>query len=195
MSLYKSYLFDINHALKELIITDNQKNIIDTEEGFRKWISITKKVQEINSTMFFIGNGASAMMASHMAADSCKNGDFKSMAFNDTALLTAVSNDISYEQSFAMPLQRFASSNDVLVSISSSGNSPNIVEALKVANKLGCTIITLSGMKEDNVSRELGALNFYIPSQSYGIVECSHQVLLHCWLDRFMGMEGNNNGF
>ena len=73
--------------------------------------------------MFFVGNGASAMMASHMAADASKNGGFRAMAFNDQALMTAVSNDICYEQSFAMPLKRFANPGDMLVTISSSGNS------------------------------------------------------------------------
>ncbi len=108
------------------------------------------------------------------------------MAFNDISLLTAVSNDISYESSFAQPLERFSKSGDLLVTISSSGNSPNIIASIKAAKENGVNIITLSGMNPENKSRISGDLNFFIKAPYYGWVECGHQVLLHCWLDKYM---------
>ena len=90
------------------------------------------------------------MMASHMAVDSCKNAHLRSMALNDAAWLTAVANDISYQKSFALPLERLSVIADMLVTISSSGNSPNIIEAIKTARKIGLRVVTLSGMKPDN---------------------------------------------
>jgi D-sedoheptulose 7-phosphate isomerase len=152
------------------------------DEGLAAWCKLTGKVKAENATMFFAGNGASAMMAGHMAADASKNGGFRSQAFNDAALMTAIGND----EVFALPLSRFADPGDVLVTISSSGNSPDIILAIESARTIGLTVVTVSGMGPDNRSRRMGDLNFYVPADTYGIAEASHQVLLHAWLDRFM---------
>ncbi len=187
---YKNYVESLSSALENMKVTGLNGQEIGQEEGLSQWCKITSVVRATNATMYFTGNGASAMMASHMAADASKNGRFRSVAFNDAALMTAVSNDISYEESFAMPLKRFADSGAVLVTISSSGNSPNIVRAIEAARELELQVVTLSGMKPDNRSRQMGDINFYIPADTYGVVEVSHQALLHCWLDKFMEEEG-----
>jgi D-sedoheptulose 7-phosphate isomerase len=83
-----------------------------------------------------------------------------------------------------MPIKRFADTGDVLITVSSSGNSPNVIKAIEAAKELGLYAITLSGMKHDNQSRKRGDLNFYVPADTYGVVESSHQVLPHYWLDR-----------
>ena len=185
-----SYITEIKTALLAMIVTDSSGVELQPEEGITLWCEITRTVKNLNNTIFFIGNGASAMMASHMAADASKNGGMKCMAFNDAALMTAISNDITYEACFSFPLKRFADTHDILITISSSGNSPNILRAIESAKQLGIKTITISGMKADNQSRKMGDLNFYIPADTYGVVESSHQVLLHCWLDKFM--EENN---
>jgi D-sedoheptulose 7-phosphate isomerase len=125
-------------------------------------------------------------MASHMAADFSKNYGCRSLAFNDIAMMTAVSNDLAYEECFALPLTRFAVKGDILVTISSSGNSINVLKAIEYGRKIGLFIITLSGMSPDNSSRKLGNMNFWIPAESYGLVETGHQMILHCWLDTIM---------
>ena len=186
---YGTYIQSVYDAMSEMVVSLRNKDRIDADEGVLRWCQLTAKLKAAGNTMYMVGNGASAMMASHMAADASKNGEFRCSAFNDPALLTAVSNDISYEQSFAMPLGRFARPKDVLVTISSSGNSPNIIAAIKAASDLDLTVVTLSGMGADNRSRQLGDLNFYIPAETYGLVEVSHQILLHCWLDQFMELE------
>ena len=186
MPTYDQYVNAVSRALNDMKVTDTQGNAMTPDEGLDAWCDLTRKVKQNNATMFFTGNGASAMMAGHMAADASKNGGFRSQAFNDAALMTAISNDISYEESFALPLGRFADPGDVLVTISSSGNSPNIVRAIEKASEMGLTVVTISGMGPDNRSRGMGHLNFYIPADTYGVVEASHQVLLHGWLDRFM---------
>ena len=186
MIRFKNYVDSVSSSLAKIHVTDGKGRKIDIEAGLSCWCDMTREVKESNATMYFIGNGASAMMASHMAADASKNGGFRSLAFNDPAFITAISNDISYEESFAIPLKRFADHGDVLAAISSSGNSHNIIRAIETARELEIRIITLSGMKPDNRSRQLGDTNFYIPADTYGIVEVSHQVLLHCWLDKFV---------
>jgi len=190
MSYYKKYIDRIQDALSRMAVTSDNGDVLDHETGLSRWCEWTRKVKREARTMFFIGNGASAMMASHMAVDSSKNGGVRSLAFNDAALLTAVSNDIAYDQSFAFPLKRFADNGDLLITISSSGNSPNVIEAITVAREIGLQVVTLSGMKPQNRSRQLGDLNFYIPAATYGLVESCHQTLLHCWLDKFMEEEG-----
>jgi D-sedoheptulose 7-phosphate isomerase len=189
MITYNSYIMEIQASLETMTVTDINGDEIKPEEGITRWCKITKMVKKSNDVIFFIGNGASAMMAGHMAADASKNGELRSMAFNDAALMTAVSNDIAFEDCFSVPLRRFANSNDILITISSSGNSPNIIRAIDTARQLKLQVVTLSGMKTDNRSRKMGDLNFYIPADTYGVVEASHQVLLHCWLDKFIEEE------
>lgn len=142
-------------------------------------------------TMYFVGNGASATMASHMSADATKNGQLRAKTFNDQSLLTAISNDIDYKEVYALPIKRFGNKEDILVTISSSGNSPNIIRAIEEAHRIGMKVVTLSGMKENNGSREMGDLNFWIPADFYGVVESSHQTVLHSWLDRYLHNQGN----
>ena len=189
MPTYGEYVDAVSRALTHMEVTDSRGEPMSPDEGLGAWCNLTRTVKQDNATMFFTGNGASAMMAGHMAADASKNGGFRSQAFNDAALMTAISNDISYDESFALPLGRFADPGDVLVTISSSGNSPNIIRAIETASEMGLAVVTLSGMGPDNRSRGMGNLNFYIPADTYGVVEASHQVVLHGWLDRFIEEE------
>lgn len=161
----------------------------DLQTALDRSIEIIKKVQSSNGTQFFLGNGASAAFAEHMALDWTKNGGVRSQNPSSSVLLTALANDISFQDSFAVYIDRYAKTGDVIVTISSSGNSENVIRAISAARKLGCSVITLSGLKPDNTSRKLGDVNFYSPARTYGIVECAHQVLLHMLIDAFMGIE------
>lgn len=185
---YASYMEALYSALDSLIVTDSRQSVLSQEQGLVQWCRICHEAKMSDQTMYFVGNGASATMASHMAADFSKNGGCRAVAFNDIALMTAISNDVHYEDCFAMPLERFANPEDILITVSSSGNSPNIVRAIESGRRLELTVITVSGMKDDNKSRQLGDLNFWIPADTYGLVEASHQALLHCWLDTFLAM-------
>jgi D-sedoheptulose 7-phosphate isomerase len=132
---------------------------------------------------FFVGNGGSAAIASHMAADWMKNGNMKAMCFNDGAALTCLGNDLGYERTFSVPVHRFGTSGDVLFAISSSGQSQNIIEAASTARKLNMCVVTLTGFKASNPVRLIGSFNFYVPSNKYGVVEISHLAILHSLLD------------
>ena len=186
MLSFENYIESIASSLKNMKITDKSGQELNQEKGMLELCEATRQIKAVQGTLYFAGNGASAMMASHMATDFCKNGGIRSLTFNDVSLMTATGNDISYEDCFGMPLKWYSSPGDGLVTISSSGNSPNIIRAIEVANELGLLVITLSGMSPDNRSRKLGDLNFYIPADTYGFVESSHQILLHYWFDRFM---------
>ncbi len=161
----------------------------DLQSALDRSVELLKAVQASNGTQFFLGNGASAAFAEHMALDWTKNGGVRSLNPSSAVLLTALANDISYQDSFATFLDRYAKAGDVIVTISSSGNSENVIRAITQARKMDCKVITLSGLKPDNTSRKLGDVNFYVPARTYGIVECAHQVLLHMMIDSFMGIE------
>lgn len=185
---YRSYLERIQKALWHMIVRDRHASELSQEDGLAEWCRMCHDAKINEKTMYFIGNGASATMASHMAADFSKNCGCRAMAFNDIALMTAVSNDIHYDDCFAVPLARFSNPGDILITISSSGNSPNVVKAIQCARKMELRIITVSGMQPDNRIRTMGDLNFWVPANTYGLVEATHQALLHCWLDTYLEM-------
>ena len=133
--------------------------------------------------LFFIGNGGSSAIASHMAADFSKNGGFATFCFNDGAALTCISNDLGYENVFSLPIIRHGQPNDVLFAISSSGESQSIIKAVSTAAAKWMNVVTLSGFKPSNKLRKMGLVNFYVPSMSYGVVEIAHLAVLHSILD------------
>ena len=162
---------------------DSQGTDLDADEGFARLMELTFRVHSKDATIYYFGNGASASMASHFAADMAKNGGVRTMVFTDLSLLTAVANDVSYEDVYAEPLKLYMKKEDVVVAISSSGDSQNIVRAVVQAKKLGGTVITISAMKEDNAIKKLGDLNFYVPAKTYGLAETAHAAILHFWMD------------
>ncbi len=139
--------------------------------------------------LIFIGNGGSAAIASHMAADYQKNGGFSTLCFNDAASLTCISNDIGYEKVFSLPLTQHARIGDILFAVSSSGESLSILNAVKVARDNRLNVVTLTGFKGDNLVRRGGGVNFYVPSMSYGVVENVHMAILHGFLDELLRRE------
>lgn len=189
MSYYTQYIDSLHSSLGGLEVTNRGGENVPVETGFVLLCEMTRSVQQRGRQQFLVGNGASAAFANHMALDWTKNGGVPTHSFSDSALLTAMGNDLGYEEAFCAPLSWYAVSGDQLVTISSSGNSPNILRTIETARSKGMSVVTLSGLKPDNASRKLGDLNFYIPAKTYGVVECAHQVLLHIWLDRFMGIE------
>jgi len=133
--------------------------------------------------LMFIGNGGSAAIASHMATDYSKNGGMRALCLNDGAMLTCLGNDYGYEQVFAKQIELFAQAGDLLIAISSSGRSPNILNAVAAARARGCRVVTLSGFTPDNPLRREGDINFFLASDQYGFVELGHLTICHAILD------------
>jgi D-sedoheptulose 7-phosphate isomerase len=136
--------------------------------------------------LFFIGNGGSNSICSHMYEDFGKMARFQTFAFSDAALITCYANDYGYENAMAEWLKLYIDADSILIAVSSSGNSMNIINAVRVAKAMGTSVIGLSGFKPDNKLKTVSDLSFYIPSSSYGIVESYHQVILHIILDEYM---------
>jgi len=184
---WEKNISELNSILQKLSVTCLSGEQIKPDDGLRQWSTVTQQIREKNQTVFLIGNGASASMASHFAADLAKNAGIRTHVFTDLALITAIANDISYKEVYAEPLRQYMQKDDMLVAISSSGNSPNIVSGIKAARSLGGAIITLSAMNTENSIRQSGDLNFYIPAQIYGLAETAHAAILHYWMDAQQG--------
>lgn len=182
---YSEYCENMSSALDLLEVTEDKK-IIDNQQAFTELVALSLKSRDANRQVFFVGNGASASMASHTALDFWKHAAIRAFTFNDLVSLTATSNDYSFEEVFSKPLSFFGTQGDILVCISSSGRSPNVLKAAEVAKEKGMYVVTLSAMDSDNPLRSLGDLNFYVPAMTYGHAEAAHQVLLHFWVDKIM---------
>lgn len=139
--------------------------------------------------LFFIGNGGSAAVASHCAIDYLKNGGFATFGPGDAAQMTCLTNDLGFDNVYSLPIERHGMLGDVLFAISSSGMSEDILHACDVAKSKMINVITLSGFGEGNFLRTKGAINFYVPSNRYGIVEIAHLTILHSILDEVMDLK------
>jgi len=133
--------------------------------------------------VFFIGNGGSNSICSHMMEDYMKMGHKRTMSFTDAAMITCYANDYGWERAMEEWIIAQFLHGDLLVAISSSGESKNILNATRKAKEMKGTVITLSGFNKDNSLSKLGDANIVIPVKSFGIVENFHSMLLHVILD------------
>lgn len=178
-----TYFKKLSKLFLDIEVTDKRDKSIQVSSALRNAIDLIKRRSSAGNKIIFIGNGGSASIASHMAIDFWKNGRMKAVCFNDSAQLTCLGNDFGYECVFEKPIQFFAEAGDVLVAISSSGKSENILRGVRAAKDKKCKVITMSGFDKNNPLRKMGDLNFYVPAKSYGLVEITHLTLCHFFLD------------
>jgi len=179
----KSYIDELYMIVKDVELTDQQGKSLDYETTVFQILSILKNLKVTDNKLMFIGNGGSAAIASHMAVDYWKTAGIPALCFNEGSQLTCLGNDFGYEAVFEKPIEVFARPGDILIAVSSSGKSPNIIRGVEAAVRLGCRVITLSGFLPNNPLRSLGEFNFYCASTEYGFVELTHQIILHMLLD------------
>lgn len=156
----------------------------DPPDAFERVVELGVEAAKLRRRVFFVGNGGSAALASHMAADWQKAARVQALCFNEAASVTALANDVGFESTFTQPLRLFGRPGDLFFAISSSGASLNVLNAARVAAALDMAVVTLSGFSETNPLRRIGTYNFYLPSSSYGVVETTHQAICHAILDR-----------
>lgn len=158
---------------------------LSPEEGIARAMQMLRSARERGSSVYLVGNGGSAGIASHATTDFVNVAKLRAQTVHDSSLLTCMANDYGYENAFARILSQLTRAGDVLVAISSSGRSPNIRNAVDTVKQRGATVLTLSGFDRDNPLRSLGDLNIWIDSRDYGFVEIGHQFILHNLADRF----------
>lgn len=180
----KEYLTDLKNVLDRLPLAD-----ID------KLFAVIEQAHAAGKQIFVIGNGGSAATASHMMNDLNKGvvghkGDapwkrFKVIALTDNvALMTAWANDTDYNTVFSEPLRNLANPGDILLCISASGNSPNIIAAVQVAKQLGLKVLGFGGFTGGKLA-QLADACIVVPSNEYGPVEDAHMILDHILTDYF----------
>ncbi len=147
-------------------------------------VAVSRKGRKV----ILVGNGGSAAMASHVAVDLTKNAGVRAINFNEADLITCFANDYGYEEWMAKAVEQYGDAGDVLIAISSSGKSLNILNACEAARRMRfAAVITCSGLAPDNPLRRLGDENLWADSRAYNLVELTHQFWLLALVDLIVG--------
>ncbi|HYM30223.1 MAG TPA: SIS domain-containing protein [Candidatus Cybelea sp.] len=164
-------------------VTDARGRTVPLHAFFTVAIARMRATHAAGNKIMFVGNGGSAAIASHFANDFSKNGGMRACCFTDGSALTCLGNDYGYEFVYAKQIEMHARAGDLLIAISSSGNSKNILNAVDAARNAKCGVVTFSGFRPDNKLRALGDHNVYVGAEEYGFVEVTHEALIHAVLD------------
>jgi D-sedoheptulose 7-phosphate isomerase len=186
-SFLDGYLFQLEKAYK----------FIDRNELTKITDKISQVIKE-EKIIYTCGNGGSAAIAEHFIADFNKGASigtkispkFYSLSSN-IPTLTAISNDIGYEEIFSFQLSGYGNEGDALISVSSSGNSPNIVSAIKKASSMGISTISFVGF-DGGEAKNISDYCIHIPIHNYGVVEDAHHTLMHI-ISQFIRMKNLKN--
>ena len=176
-NILKSYIERYRSALIDTSVIDD----------LLKLKNIFESAQARNAKVLIAGNGGSAAIASHCSVDLTKNAGVRCVNFNEADLITCLSNDYGYESWLVKALELYADKGDVVVLISSSGKSANMVNAAHFAASHGMDLVTFTGFSSDNPLRALGKLNFWVNSKAYNLVEMVHHIWLLAVCDMIVG--------
>ena len=154
----------------------NNLNEINTKK-LDKAVNLINKMSKKNK-IILAGNGASAAISSHLAIDFTKAAGVRAVNFNESSLVTCFSNDFGYENWIKRALQYYLLPGDIIILISSSGKSKNIVNAAKFLRNKKNKLITLTGLNIKNPLKKLGNLNFFVNSKNYNVTESTHLIIL-----------------
>jgi D-sedoheptulose 7-phosphate isomerase len=184
----QNYFVTLSDLLCQVEVTSQSGQSIDYADAATTLMERARATHAAGNKLIFVGNGGSAAIASHMATDYSKNGGVRSLALNDASMLTCLGNDLGYDHVFAKQLELHARRGDLVIAISSSGRSANILNAVDAAAAAGCRIATMSGFTPDNPLRRKGEWTFYVASDRYGFVEIGHLTICHAVLDFLCGL-------
>lgn len=177
------HLRSFSEAMMETQVSRRDGSFLSLEQGIEGAVEMILRDFTDAGKIMLIGNGGSTAIVSHMQNDLCASVGVRAMVFNEPSLLTALTNDFGYETAFEKLVDLWADPGDLLIAISSSGRSQNILRAVSAAIEHQCRVMTYSGFKADNPLRGLGDLNFYVPASFYGHVEVAHMGLMHAVTD------------
>lgn len=170
------------HNIIDVFLTDS-----DNKKQLNIAVEMLKETKDLHSSILLIGNGGSSAIAEHMAIDFTKNAGLRAYAISGSSMLTTFSNDYGFEKVFQKAVEHFGNKGDILIAISSSGTSANILNACVEARDNQIQIITFSGFDKDNPLRSMGDLNFWVDSWAFGYVELVHNLLIHYLNDAIIG--------
>tara|TARA_B100002051_G_scaffold269347_1_gene300560 strand:+ start:895 stop:1449 length:555 start_codon:yes stop_codon:yes gene_type:complete len=171
---FEKYKNSINQILSNL-----------SDELIKNSINLIKATNKNKGKIYIVGNGGSASIASHVSVDFAKVARIPSATFNNSNLITCFANDYGYENWVVEAIKAYMTKKDMIIFISSSGTSKNIVNAARYCKNKSINSLTLSGFKKNNPLSKLGKVNFYINSNQYNFVEMSHHIILVYLVDFF----------
>lgn len=161
----------------------NKKKTLLFEEAQEQIHGVFAEAIKLNRKIFVVGNGGSSGIASHHVIDLVNVVKAPAFSMCDSNILTCLGNDYGYDSVFSKALDAQASQKDILIAISSSGQSKNILQACEAMRKKDGLVITLSGFKPDNPLRSIGDINIWTGANDYGLVETAHFFILHTFID------------
>ena len=175
---FQKYFKDYNKSIFDLL------DKFDTEL-INQSVKLIDKCGSKGGKVYVVGNGGSSSIASHVSVDFAKVAGIPSDTFYNTNLITCFANDFGHDNWIAEAIKAYTYKNDMLILISSSGASKNIVNAASYCNENNIPLLTLSGFKRDNPLSKLGNINMHIESESYNFIEMSHHIILVAIVDIF----------
>lgn len=155
-----------------------------------KLLELKNRLVEVNKNKkktIIVGNGGSAAIAGHCAVDLTKNAGIRAIDFNEAGLITCLANDYGYSNWVSRAIEMYGDEDDLVILISSSGRSQNMLNAARAAEKIGMFVVSFTGFSEDNPLKNVGQLNFWINSKAYNIIEMTHQIWLLAVCDAIIG--------
>ena len=176
---YKDYFNKYSMSIKKLLDEVDSNQI----EQAVDLINLTKNN---NNKNFIVGNGGSSSIASHVSVDFAKVAKIPSSTFNNANLITCFANDYEYENWVKEAINAYCNKSDLIILISSSGTSMNMINAANYCNEHKINLITLSGFNEDNPLSKLGNINFHVKSNDYNFIEMTHHIILVSIVDIFV---------
>jgi D-sedoheptulose 7-phosphate isomerase len=179
----RGYFSAFARLLDHVQVTSDRGEPVALDAAVDSIVDLIVSVKDSGAKVLLIGNGGSAALVSHTQNDLCKMVGARAMVFTEGPLLTATANDDGYQAVFHRPVELWADPHDLLIAVSSSGESENIVRAAAAARAKGCRVVTMTGFSATNRLRQLGVLNVYVPASTYGYVETAHALIAHCVTD------------
>lgn len=156
----------------------------DFESALEEITRLIKVTKEEGGNVWFLGNGGSSAIASHFSQDLLNKHQIKSNVISDASLITCLANDYGYDNVYEITLKVLSGKDDLLIVISSSGESENLLKCADLAQNTGMKLITLTAFKSGNqLWRKPANVSAYIPTSEYGKAEIGHAALLHAVID------------
>ena len=173
MEYFKNYFQKYNEILADIEIS----NFIKLEKLLKSYKNKKKRV-------FIFGNGGSSSISSHVATDLTKICKIKALSLSDHNLITCFANDYGFENWIVESVKSFINKEDLVILISSSGQSKNVINAAKFCKRNKIKLVTFTGFNKNNKLKKLGVLNFWVNSKKYNFVENIHQTWLLSIVDK-----------
>ena len=171
---------------------DYNKLLLSNFDEVKKKLILVKKnflqIKKNKKKIIIFGNGGSAAISSHFSVDMTKNANIRCINFNEPDLITCFSNDFGYDNWLSNSIKFYGDKGDILIAISSSGKSKNIINGCAAAKKKKFSkIITLTGYSINNPVMKKGDINLWINSKAYNFIENIHQFWLLLLVDLVIG--------